>query len=491
MSQTPIPVSTGALYHDVIVVQASDGSFDNGLVDADFTKAFSQAATGGISTSGFVITKVSGDVKGKYDVLIPASAFPTNGFFALLLLITADPTYSWLQEYVATPGGAGPTGTLTFDAVSGDGRVVDDMGNPLAGATVYVTQGALTYGFITDASGDWGTFYASPSAGVFTITVIKSGYVQGTASLTVGSGSITGPGADITMETLLAPDAVVAAELWNYARRMAFNKTGAQADIKIIQAVNDAIDKLARENTWNWYERRAYLQLNAATTQQVQMTAGSATVTLPSGTWPTWAGAGRLFVNNLIVDVVTRVNSTTLTLSAPWGGSTNTFSSTLFQNAYALPTNFLQFGQILEGQNWPYKPMVLSAAVLWQWENALCIGTQYANAFGIAFQKLWMWPYPTVAQSIAYTFKARPTPLADETDLADVDPTWIEVLHRGIDYQIAVYFGDCVAGDSKSCLARYQEALSTLPTNDKSTTVNSPVSGGYLRNAPLWRTKAL
>ena len=491
MSQTPIPVTTGVLYRDLIVVQDAAGTFDNTLVDANFTKAFSQASTGGISTAGFVITKVTGDTTGKYDVLIPAAAFPANGFYSLLLYITANPLYSWVQEYVATPTGTGPTGTLSFDATINDGRVVDDTGAAIEGATVYVSQGAVIYGFVTDVNGDWGTFYADPSLGTFDITVIKSGYIQASAQLTVGASSIAGPGANIEMATLLGANSIVASELWNYARRMAGNKTGSQADIKIIQLVNDAIDHLARENSWNWYDRRAYLQLNAATTQDVLMTNGSTSVTLPSGAWPSWAGAGRLFVNNLIVDVVTRVDGTELTLSAAWGGATNTYSSTLFQNAYALPTNFLQFGQILEGQNWPYKPMVMSAQVLWQWENALCIGTQYANSFGIAFQKLWIWPYPTVAQSIAYTYKARPTPLADETDLADIDPTWIEVLHKLINHYVAIYFGDCVAGDAKTCLSMYQQSLASLPTNDKSPTINAPVSGGYGRNMPLWRSKSL
>jgi hypothetical protein len=491
MSQTPVPVSTAVLYHDLIVVQNLDGTYNNTLVNADFTKAFSSTTTGGISTAGIVITKVSADTTGKYDVLLPASLFPANGFYGLVIYITADPTFSWAQEYVASPEGGGSTGTLSFTASSGDGRVVDESAVAIEGATVYVTQGTYLNAFTTDASGDWGPFYANPSAGTFNIEVVKSGYAQASSSLVVGASSITGPGADIEMDGILGSNAIVASELWNYARRMAFNKTGTQADTKIIQLVNDSIDRLARENTWNWYERRAYLQLNAAVTGSVTLTNGSDVATIVSGTWPSWAGSGRIFVNNLIVDVVARTSSTELTLSAPWGGSTDNFNYTLFQNAYELPTNFLQFGQILEGQNWPYKPMVLSAAVLWQMENAVCVGTQYANVFGIAFQKLWIWPYPTVAQSIAYTFKARPTPLADATDLADVDPTWIEVLHKLIDYHVALYFGECVAGDAKGCLARYLEALSSLPTNDKSPTINASVTGGYPRNIPLWRSKSL
>lgn len=490
--QTPIPVSIGALYRDNVTVQdASTGVFDNTLVDADFTKELSYGTTGGQSVVGITVTKTTIDVVGKYDVLLPATIFPVPGFYTLTLFLTANPKVSWTQEYVASPGGAGMTGPLSFDAAVGDGRVVDETDQPIEGVTVYVQQGDFITAFTTDANGLWGTFYADINSGVWNVTTVKSGYQQGGATLTAGALAITGPGADIQMATVLSANSVAAVELWNYARRMAFNKVGPQADVKIVQLVNDAIDRLARENEWNHYLRRAYVQLNAATTQNVDLTYNSATVTLPAGVWPAWAGNGRLFVNNLILDVAIRVDDTTLTLSAPWGGPTGSYSSTLFQNAYQLPTNFLNFGAILEGQNWPYKPMVMSVQVLWQWENALCVGTQYANAFGIAFGKLWVWPYPTVTQSIAYTYKARPTPLANESDLADIDPTWIETLHKCIDYHVALYFGDCVAGDAKACLGRYHESLSSLPTNDKSPTTNAPVTGGYAHNIPLWRSRSL
>lgn len=488
--QTPQYVSTGALFRDSITVQNDDATYNNTLIDADWTKSLSSGTTGGLSTAGIVITKVTSDTKGKYDVLIPASVFSANGFYTLNVEITATPSFSWTQEYVATPTGGGSTGTLSFDAANNDGRVVDDSAAPVAGATVYVSKGAAIYAFTTDASGDWGTFYSDPSTGTWNIAVVKSGYVQGTSTLSVGAASITGPGANITMTAIISANSVSAAELWSYARRMAFNKSGTQADTKIIQLVNDSIDRLARENDWNWYQRRGYLELNAATTQSVTLTNGSPTATI-SGTWATWAGSGRLFVNNLIMDVTARVNATTLTLASDWGGATGSYSSTLFQNAYDLPVNFLTFGTILEGQNWPYKPMVMSIQVIWQWENALCVGTQYANAFGIAFNKVWIWPYPTVSQSIAYTYKARPTPLADSSDLADVDPTWIEVLHKCIDYHVAVYFGDCVAGNARDCLARYVDSVQQLPTNDKSPSQNAPVTGGFARNVPLWRSGAL
>lgn len=490
--QTPVPVSVGALYRDSITVQdPSTGVFNNALVDADFTKALSYGTTGGQSTAGIVITKTTVDAVGKYDVLIPASVFSANGFYTLTVYVTADPTLSWTQEYVASPGGGGSTGTLSFDATSGDGRIVDETNAGIEDVTVYVQQGTFITAFTTDSNGDWGTFYADPSAGAYTITAVKSGYEQGTGTLTVGALSITGPGADIQMTTILSANSISAVELWNYARRMAFNKVGPQADTKIIQLVNDSLDRLSRDNDWNWYQRRAYLTLNGATTQDVTLTNGSTTATIGSGTWATWAGDGRLFVNNLIVDVVSRDSDTELTLATEWGGATGSYTGTLFQNAYDLPVNFWTFGTIMEGQNWPYKPLPMSIQVIWQWENALCVGTQYGNAFAIASGKVWVWPYPTVDQSIAYTYKARPTPLAAEDDLADVDPTWIEVLHKCIDYHVALYFGDCVAGNARDCLARYVESLSSLPTNDKSPQQNAPVTGGYAKNIPIWRSRSL
>lgn len=491
--QTPIPVSVGVLYRDNITVQdANTGVYNNALVDADFTKGLSQDTTGGLSTAGIVITKTTGDVLGKYDILIPATIFPANGFYTLNLMITATPVKSWTQEYVASPGGGGMTGALSFNAVANDGRVVDESSAPIEGVTVYVQQGNFITAFTTDVNGLWGTFYADAMAGVFTITTVKSGFLQSGGQLTAGAVSITGPGVDIEMQALLNGSSISAIELWNYARRMAFNKVGPQADIKIIQLVNDALDRLSRENDWNWYQRRGYLNLNGAVTVNVDLVNGATTAILSGGpVWPVWAGSGRLFVNNLIVDVVTADSPTQLTLATTWGGPTGTFSAVLFQNAYELPRNFWNFGTILEGQNWPYKPIPMSIQVIWQWENALCVGTQYGNAFAIGFGKMWVWPYPTVSQSIVYTCKVRPTPLANESDLADIDPTWIEVLHKCIDYHVALYFGDCVAGNARDCLARYVDAVNSLPTNDKSPSQNAPVTGGYAHNIPLWRSRSL
>lgn len=491
---TPIYVKTGVLFRDSITIQDPSGAYVTGLVNGDFTKQLSNGTTGNLSVSGITVTQVdASNNPGVYDLLVPATIFATNGNYTLKVYRTADTTYSWSQEFVATQDGTpGSTGTLSFTSTSGDGRVVDTGATGIPNARVYITQGSYLVALTTDASGDWGPWYADPSAGSFTVTVFASGYTQATGTLTVGASSITGPGSNLVLTAVSTGSTVSAGELWSYARRMSGNKPGTQANTKILQLVNDSIDRLAQERNWNFYLRRAYLQLNEPySSGTLTLTNGSTTATLAGGTWPTWAALGRLFAQSLILDIASRTNGTTLVLSAPWGGATNTYDYTLFQNRYDLPENFLVLGGIMEGQNWPYRPEPVSIEVLWQWENALAIGTPNAQGYAIAFNQMWLWPYPTVSQSIAYWFKARPAPLVIETDLADVDATWLNVLHKLIDYNVAVYFGECVAGTAEQCLARYLDSLARLPANDKSTQLNAPVTGGFPRNLPLWRSRSL
>ena len=470
---TPIYVKTGVLFRDSITVQSAAGVFNNAIVDANWTKALNNGATGGVATTGITVTKTTVDVVGKYDVLIPASIFAANGNYTLTLFLTADPTVSFVQEYVSTTDGLpSGTGTISFTATADNGRVEDSGGTPLADATVYLQYTGFITSFTTSAAGLWGPWYTDPSIGTVTVTVTKGGYGTETSTLTVGASSVTGPGVDIALTAVSTGASVAASELWAYARRMAHNKPGAQADARILQAVNDALDKLSMDvgPNGNWYIRRGYLSVKAPyETGTIALTSGATTCVLTGGTFPTWAAAGRLYINGQpLLEVVARNSDTSLTLAAAWGGTTASYSYVLSLDNYALEANAYEFMGIMNGQTWPYMAGAVTIERLWEMQNSITtLSNRGAYAYAIANNRMHLYPYSSEDAQVAYIYRARPTPLDESSDIADIDPTWLSVLRKQINYQICIYFGECVAGSMKECADAYDNGLSSLVGNIK------------------------
>lgn len=466
-------VKTGVLFRDSLTIQSIAGVFNNTLVDADWTKALSSSLVGGIATTGITITKTTVDVVGKYDVLIPATIFSANGYYTLTVYLTADPTVSFVAEYIATADGTpSGTGSLSFTATANDGRVEDSAGVPLSGATVYLSYSGYIASMTTNASGLWGPWYTNPSVGAVVLTVVKGGYSTATSSLTVGASSVTGPAVDIALTAVNTGASVVASELWAYARRMSGNKTGTQADARIRQAVNDALDKLSMDvgPNGNWYIRRGYLAVKAAyTTGTIALTQDATSCVLTGGTFPTWAASGRLYINGQpLIDVSARNSTTSLTLAAAWGGATASYSYVLSLDNYALESNAYEFMGIMNGQSWPWMAGAVTIERLWEMQNAIVdLSQRGAWAYAIANNRMHLYPYPSEDAQVSYIYRARPVSLDDESDIADVDPTWISALRKQINYQITIYFGESVAGSMKECADAYDIALSSLVGNIK------------------------
>ena len=471
---TPIYCKTGVLFRDSIVVQTGAGVFTTGLVNGDFSKQLSNGTTGNLSVVGLTVTEVSAaNNPGVYDVLIPATLLATNGNYTLKLWRTADPTFSWTQEYVATADGTpSGTGTLSFTATANDGRVEDSAGVPLADATVYLSYSGYITSLTTTASGLWGPWYTDPSVGTVTITVVKGGYGVATSSLTVGASSVTGPAVDIALTAVSTGASVVASELWAYARRMSGNKTGTQADTRIKQAVNDSLDKISMDvgSNGNWYIRQGNLSVKAAySTGTIALTEDATTCVLTGGTFPTWAARGRLYINGQpLINVASRNSDTSLTLSAGWGGTTASYSYVLSLDNYALESNAYEFMGIMSGQNWPYMANAVSIERLWEMQNRITnLSQRGAWAYAIANNRMHLCPYPSEKANVAYIYRARPVSLTADSDIADIDPTWLSVLRKQINYQICIQFGECVAGTMKECADTYDNGLSSLVGNIK------------------------
>lgn len=472
-------IRTGSTLRDSILYQNTDGTFNTGRVQGDFTLKLSKDGVGNQSSSGVTLTEVDAtNNPGEYTIVAASSAFPaTAGTYVLTITRTSDPSYTWEQVYVVNLTGSSGSTPGSFTATVGDGRITDGA-SALDDALIYLTLGGVFYTSTTsDASGLWGPVYLGD--GVYTVYVQLSGYAQATSTITVSGGTATGPLTDIAMTVGSTADPLAAAQLWAYARRMAVDLTGTKADAIIKGAVNDALDMVSSERPWPFLLRKAYLNLRGAySTGTITITNGANTITLSSGTWPTWAASGKVMVSGQIIDVATRTSGTVLTMADNWGATTLTAQGyVIYQNEYDLPDNLWRFHQALPGQRWGWGPAAASITEVLQAENYATYSQAFPSLFSVVNQQFVCWPYPTSDAMYAYTYYARPARLTTDTDIADWDPIHLECLKRAIDYQLARQIGKVTAGDATTTLAAYREALARDKTEDRSP-VDIPAVGG-------------
>lgn len=283
-----------------------------------------------------------------------------------------------------------------------------------------------------------------------------------------------------------------------YARRSALDQTGAKADADLIVASNDAVDMLSMSRRCPWLIRKSYLQtVSPYSTGTITLTAASAVVTLSGGVFPAWAASGRIFAGNIALDVSVRDSNTQVTLTAAWGGDTTAgLSYVLFQDTYSLPTNLYAFGRVLPGQAWGSDLIPLDIETLWSIQNGITTGQEFANYYAVHYDKVVFWPYPSANHSIAYTFWIRPTPITSTsltltTETVDWPDAMLGILHRAIDVQVALRFGDSIVGPYDKAMAIYTDQLGRIPGEMRSTSDMPGLFDVYMRQRlPLWKTRS-
>jgi hypothetical protein len=476
---TPAFAVVDAPFRDSILYQGVNGVFITGKVQSDFTIRLSKDGVGGQSTTGITLTEVSAaNNPGEYAIYIPAAILTDVGTYVLTVTDTATPLYTWEQVYTVTNAGLPSTAGVGFTATTGDGRAYDGA-NPVGNATVVIAAGGTVHASLTtNALGMWGPVYFTAD-GTYVVTVQKAGYVsaQGTIVVT-GSGTVaTGPGTDLVVATSTVND-MSAAELWAYASRMARDVSGPKADIERKQAVQDAIDMLAKERQWPHLLRRASLQLNNQSSLTCSFTVGSSTCTLTGGAVvPAWVSATnvpRILFNNRLLNVTAATaGATTLTLETPYQDSTSPVTGTLilFQDEYKLPDDFLMFGQIIPGQRWGQGAMNVGIEKFYQLQTVTEFGMRMATAYCIHNQRLMLYPYPNISTELLYTYYKRPAKLTSASDIVDWDPAQTEVVRRAIDLQVAIRYGSFQGGTKADAIGAYKEALTRSVNTSHSTTM--------------------
>ena len=452
------------------------GAGKTGLVDGDFTKLVKKNGTTAGSTTGITVTEVDAvNFPGRYVAEVSGS----NGFvsalgqYEVLIYYSSQTTADGYvgNVTVTTDGtGAGTWGDALFTATAGDGRVTDGS-TAIEDATLYVytASGVLLYRTSTDASGLWSV--AFPADGTYSIYAEKSSYTVGTATVTVSSSVASGPGSDIALTAVGTSTGYTLSELKSYVLRQWFDKSDTQAETMATELINESVRYLATERDWPWFNRTLTLDFQPPyNTGTVTLTNGDKTVTLATGTWPSWAANGVLIVNGQTYPIASRTSTSEIELVDAWGADTVSGQGyNLAQYSFDLPTaGVYSILDVLGGTSWPYPLQPIS------YREWTILRDQFPTGGGPANWTLWhnklaIWPYYTGSQNKRFNLsvKAKPAVLVSNTDEADWDPTLPDLLYRALDLHIT-YRGACRAGSTEQCRANYAEALRRATTNDRS-----------------------
>jgi hypothetical protein len=433
------------------------------------------------SNAGITITYIGGQ---RYAVTLngATSVLAATGQYNVTIYRTSSIDDRWRAQFYVTDTGlpTGTTGTASFTAVSGNGRVTDGA-SPLESATVYIYRpsGALYATATTTAAGLWGPVFFDGN-GTWAITVQRSGYSVGSGSIVVSGSTATGPGADIALSVAASSSGITLSALLGYARRMYRDRTSNKTDVELVQAINEAVLWCATQHLWPWYSTVGRVNLNGAyDTGSIACTSGSAVVTLTDGVFPAWAANGDIYVDGMYHPVQSRDSDTQVTLVNAWSEDSYSGSYILAQTAYDLPADCMRLDKITSKVDWIWGVEPVSRATLEEARAAWQLTAQSPERLWSIFRdQIVLWPMPSARRMINLLYFRRPAVLVSSLDDADWDPNLISLLHRAIDYQVAIR-GDCVAGTKDECYAVLREDLARSISQDRTAT-NRKI--GFQRN---------
>lgn len=498
---TPFPVQVGTTYKDRFFLKdpiTSAGT--TGKVQGDFTIRVTRGTTGNLATTGITITEIdASNDPGWYDIQASgATSFTsaTAGCYNISVELTTDANRNRFEQTVlVTADGdfTGTSGPAMFTATANDGRITDGV-SPISGVSVYLRNSAnvIIAQLTSNSAGLWGPVHLEATV---SIDAQKSGYsVNNSNSIAVVGSTATGPATDIVLTSVTSSSSVLNSDLLAYARVQARNATGSQSDSVLQQTVNNAMWWIATAKFWNYYKTYGDFTLREPySTGTLTLTVTDATVTLATGTWPTWAASGKLKIGGRVHRIASRTSGAVVELATAWAEDTEAgVSFVLFQDEYPLASDLLKFGRPFPGSSWGWGGEPSSFEQVLEAQSVLSFGDSYQRMFAVhgsgGTAKLLLWPYPSQAEDalMPYWYYRRPAALATANDVADIDPLWWgELMQRSIDYQVAIRYEGCVAGDAEKCMKRLFECFQRFAVNDKGPMNPSGPMGTYRSHGPL------
>ncbi len=422
----------------------SVSAFDTGRISTDFTLDIVKNGTGNQATTGCAFSE-SDATNNPGEYLYTCSGLTSflaaTGQYAVTVYRATDRLRVWTANINVTSDGtgAGTWGDAVFTAVAGNGRVMDGA-SPLANAIVKIVNSSsvVVYQTLSDASGLWGPVYFNTN-GTYTIYVQKAGYTSTSGTITVAALVATGPGADLTITASSTAGSLLASTFLGFIKRTNQDRSSSLADTEAIEILNDAVDMIAMERQWDYFHTRGAVQARAQyDTGTIALTNGSTTCTLTTGTWPTWAASGEIFVNGTWVVVETRSSGSVVVLADAWGNDSFSGTYVLMQFRYALPVDCIRISESLFGNQWPFIGQPTSAAYVEALKDAWQNSNSQAFRWAIEGSYLCLWPVPSTNRNINLLYFRRPTPVVTSGDTIDWDSQHPFLLRRAIEYIVAL-----------------------------------------------------
>ncbi len=280
-----------------------------------------------------------------------------------------------------------------------------------------------------------------------------------------------------------------------YTRRSAGDAVGAKADAEILNCINAATFMLASERQWPWLHRRGFLNFVAPySTGSVTLTAAATSFAGSGTTYPSYVFPFSAYIKNRILDMASITTTTAAVMSQTWGEDTEAaLDYTLFKSTYALPENLLSFGNFLPGQSWASDMEYMDPDQFWIRQNDIPIQQEFPDSYTIQGDYIDVWPWPSEAKTIAYSYYAQPTPLTAITSGTLDWPTGHKVLLEvAIDVMVARRFGKCLVGDFNAAYAIYRSMLAGVGMEQRGArnlpSMSELVIGGRgSRRPPPWK----
>jgi hypothetical protein len=280
------------------------------------------------------------------------------------------------------------------------------------------------------------------------------------------------PSYDLTFDVLQA-----------YARRQFTDRVGTKADTEIEQSINDALAMIAKERRWPWFLTPGAISTKATySTGTITCTLDSTSVTLSGGTFPTWAASGELSVNGQWYTISTRNSGTTITLAQAYPHATGTFAANnwrVYQDAYTLPTDCMNFHRPLYGKTASWRPSATSYESFLELKTDWLMSQQGASHYCVRKNTIMLTPAPTEQRVLNFCYYRKPAVISASGETADWDAMHVDVLFRAIDHQLSLR-GPCQAGNPGQTMAAYKQAVALAVANDKQDTERESPMGTTL-----------
>jgi hypothetical protein len=187
---------------------------------------------------------------------------------------------------------------------------------------------------------------------------------------------------------------------------------------------------------------------------------------------------GFISVDGKIHQVSNRDSGTVVTMDTAWQGTGTTTSDWRWgRYQYDLADDIYQVKNIYYGstKTWTMEPCSWAT-----FQHAIQSASRFSKQgelYCIANGALNIWPTPTEEDFVTIAGYRRPEQITTASDVVDVDPIHVELLHRAIDVRVCMYFNETEGGMTLEQAER---------NFTKQLAANTPMDRrGQIRTAPL------